>query len=311
MEYTNFRELKLSKLMLGTVQFGLTYGIANQDGKPDYEKARDIIAVAFENGVNCFDTAAAYGNSEEVLGRAFSELGIKDKTTIVSKICHITDQQLSSSEADKIVEKSLRQSLARLKLEVLPICLLHREDNIVYFDSLLKMKDKGLVKYVGVSADTAAGAEKVINNPHTEAIQLPFNIFDKRYDKNNIFPRTAEKNMAVFSRSTYLQGLFFIAEDKLLDILTPIIPVRRKINSLAKENNMTIAELCMRYVLTKKEITCVLTGVDSVEQLQENLALFAKGKLNPELAETIEKIVPEFAETIVRPSLWPKTTKNK
>ena len=78
--------MEFSKITLGTVQFGLDYGIANTDGKPSYEKARDIVATACENGITSFDTAAAYGDSEKVLGQIFKELQIKDKVQVVSKV---------------------------------------------------------------------------------------------------------------------------------------------------------------------------------------------------------------------------------
>ena len=77
--------MKFSKITLSTVQFGLDYGIANTGGKPSYEKSRDIVATAYENGITSFDTAAAYGDSEKVLGQIFQELKIKNKVQVGSK----------------------------------------------------------------------------------------------------------------------------------------------------------------------------------------------------------------------------------
>ena len=78
--------MKFSKMQLGTVQFGLDYGIANTSGKPSYETARDIIAVAWEGGINTLDTAAAYGDSEEVIGRVLAELNLQGEMQIISKV---------------------------------------------------------------------------------------------------------------------------------------------------------------------------------------------------------------------------------
>ena len=96
--------------MLGTVQLGLPYGIANRTGQPSYQEARDILACAYEGGVNCLDTAAIYGTSEEVLGRALAELGIAEEMTIVSKVHHMA-QGLDVATAAAIVEESVVQSL--------------------------------------------------------------------------------------------------------------------------------------------------------------------------------------------------------
>src|SRR3989304_2505652 len=101
MRTVKFSDLQLSQMMLGTVQFGLNYGIANKKGQPSYKTARDIIACAYESGVNCLDTSPGYGASEEVIGKALVELGISDKIIVVSKICYVEDDQSLSRSVDK------------------------------------------------------------------------------------------------------------------------------------------------------------------------------------------------------------------
>ena len=78
--------MNFSRLLLGTVQFGLNYGIANTQGKPSFERVKAILRTALDNGITSLDTAAAYGDSEEVLGKALAELDIADRMTIVSKV---------------------------------------------------------------------------------------------------------------------------------------------------------------------------------------------------------------------------------
>jgi aryl-alcohol dehydrogenase-like predicted oxidoreductase len=115
----------LSRLMLGTVQFGLDSGGANRAGQPAYNTAREILACAIEHGINCFDTAAAYGGSEAVLGRALRELGVRDRVTVVTKVPPLP-AGLNGLEARAMIETSVRQSMQRLGLDVLPLCLFHR-----------------------------------------------------------------------------------------------------------------------------------------------------------------------------------------
>ncbi|MDD5598133.1 MAG: aldo/keto reductase, partial [Victivallaceae bacterium] len=86
--------MKFSKMMLGTVQFGLNYGIANSAGKPTYETVREIIKAAYEGGINCLDTAAGYGDSDELIGRALTELKLNDKILIISKVAKVSQQNL-------------------------------------------------------------------------------------------------------------------------------------------------------------------------------------------------------------------------
>ena len=125
MQTTTIGDLELSQLMIGSAQFGTDYGIANRSGQPSYQAILDILACAYEGGVNCVDTAAAYGSSEEVLGRALAELRIADEFIVATKVPPLPEELSSTQTADEIVEESVTRSLQRLRLEVLPICLLH------------------------------------------------------------------------------------------------------------------------------------------------------------------------------------------
>ena len=98
--------MKESKLVLGTVQFGLNYGIANTDGKPAPERVRQILQTAYDNGIRTLDTAAAYGESETVLGTELKNLGLLDKMKIVSKVPPVP-ANFSDCEVEKFIIKSL------------------------------------------------------------------------------------------------------------------------------------------------------------------------------------------------------------
>ncbi len=142
--------MHFSKLMLGTVQFGLNYGIANTAGKPSYETARDIIQAAYESGVNCLDTAAGYGDSEVVLGRALAELKLKDKMHVISKVPGISQQNISERDAERFIVESVENSLARLGIQRLAACLFHVEQDIRHIGILQRLEKKGLIGGAGI-----------------------------------------------------------------------------------------------------------------------------------------------------------------
>jgi aryl-alcohol dehydrogenase-like predicted oxidoreductase len=289
---TNF-----SKLMLGTVQFGMNYGIANTEGKPSFERVCDILKSAAEGGITSLDTAAAYGTSEEILGEALEKLGLRDSMTVISKVPPINAKR--DADAEKFIEKTLRESLRRLKLDQLSVCLLHREDDLRFFPLLEKMVDRGLIGGAGISLDSDRFLSDVTSIPY---IQLPYNVLDKRFDP---FWSVAEKNkIKIFTRSVYLQGLLLMPEENIRPALSDVITVRRKLERLAYDAGLSMAELCMRYVLSNPTVTGVLTGVDTVEQLRENLRLASLGPLPQELVLKIHECVPELPEAIVRPALW-------
>lgn len=291
--------------MLGTVQFGKSYGIANKIGQPPYQNVLKILENAVANGVNCLDTAAAYGDSEEVLGKALRELGIADKIVVVSKVPAMNDN-LKPKQADSFIEAAVTTSLKRLQLKVLPICLFHHERDAVYAESLLRMKEKGLVKHIGISANSPEWALQAVRSGHFEAMQIPSSVLDQRYFKNGIFHEAKRNGIALFVRSVYLQGLLFLPENEIPAELFPVIEVRRRLEQLAAVANMSLAELAARFVMSLEGVYCLVLGLETNEQLQSNLKLFEQPSLSPELLHDIFEAVPQLPDKIIVPCFCPK-----
>ena len=291
--------------MLGACQFGLSYGIANRSGQPSYQTARSIIAAAYEGGVNCFDTAPGYGTSEEVLGQAFAELRIADKIIVVTKAVRVIDKLLSEKAAEKLITETALLSLQRLRLKVLPVYLFHVEEHFRHIEVLLKLKEKGLIRYVGVSVMTPEACCRIVDSGLVEAVQVPTNIFDRRYIRAGIFQEAKERGVAVFVRSVYLQGLIFLSDAETPPELSAIIPVRRRIQSIANEARMSVAELAVRYAHGIPGATSILVGVEFLEQMRQNLALFSKGPLDADLIKAIDEAVPDLPDIILMPNKWP------
>ena len=295
--------MDFSRLMLGTVQFGLNYGIANTAGKPSYETVRQIIQTAVANGVTSLDTAASYGDSEVVLGQVLAELQLRDRVTIISKVPPISGHNLTRPEAKKFIIESVENSLRRLGVAKLAGCLFHVESDWPYLDLLQGVEQRGLIGGAGISLDSNQYCEPVLTSG-AKFVQLPYNIFDRRYDA--FLAAAPQHGIKVFTRSVYLQGLLLMPEDRIADHLRSVIPVRRQLAQLAESAGITLSELCMRYVLSHPSVTSVLTGVDNAEQLHQNLELARRGPLDIALCRQIRELVPFFEERIIRPFLWPK-----
>lgn len=305
MQTVVFHEYKLSRLMLGTVQFGLPYGIANKVGQPSYRAVCDILACAAEGGVNCLDTAAAYGTSEETLGRALADLGLADHMLVVSKVLHIPDASWSRAAIEKHIERSVQTSLERLRLEFLPVCLFHDETDWQYADVLLELKERGFIRHAGCSVMTPAATRSIIESGQAEAIQLPVNLMDQRWRQAGIMTAAVQRGVPLFVRSVYLKGLLLMPEAEIPAVLAAAIPVRRQLQALAASLCMPFAEMAVRYVLGLEGITCALVGVDSADQMRENLELFSKEPLPPDISRKISEIVPILPDIILKPNLWP------
>jgi aryl-alcohol dehydrogenase-like predicted oxidoreductase len=307
MEKRTFRDLELSTLMLGTVQLGLPYGIANRTGQPSYRDAVAILEAAVQAGVNALDTAAVYGMSEEVLGRAIAELRLRDGLVVATKVTQMADDGIGAREADLIVERSVTTSLRRLGLERLPICLFHREANFLrYADSLLRLREKGLVLHAGTSVTFPGPGLEVVRDGRAEAIQVPASILDHRFLRAGVLSDAQSAGTALFVRSIYLQGLLLMDEKDVEAEHAAVIPVRRALESIAREAGMGLAELAVRYALSLPGVTCLVIGAETARQVRENAACFERGPLDGALCARVEAAVPDLPETILFPGHWAK-----
>lgn len=287
----------ISKLILGTVQFGLNYGIANSEGKPALNKVRAILRCAADHGIRILDTASAYGDSETVIGTVFAgDSTLKNHFQVVSKIPPLP-QDISPEGARIFIRKSVDASLRNLRIDQLYGILFHREEDASNLRLLKELQKEGKVRLCGFSADGFLPEDI----SETEMIQVPGNVLDRRFIP---FPR--KKPQKLFVRSVYLQGLLMMPEEKVPSVLTGVIPYRRKLAAMAAENSMGLAELYMRYLLSFPEIDGVLTGVDNPEQLEYNLQMASGGPLDKALQQKIRDIIPELPELWIHPKLWPK-----
>lgn len=306
MQTCTWNEFRLSRLMLGTVQFGMPYGVANRTGQPGYTDVVAMLAAALEGGVNCFDTAAAYGTSEEVLGRALRELKPAADVVVVTKVRPLTPAELTDPAlAATAIEQSVDLSRQRLGLDCLPVVLFHREADAAYLDVLEALKAKGRLRYAGVSCDNKPGpAAGFVAAGKASALQLPGNVLDRRHQDSGVFGAAKARSVAVFIRSVYLQGLLLMPEEAVPPALQAVIPVRRRLAGLAAEAGLTLAELAVRSMLSRDGVTCVLAGVETVAQMRENIEVFARGPLPADLLRAIDAAPAGLSETILTPSLW-------
>jgi aryl-alcohol dehydrogenase-like predicted oxidoreductase len=302
-----WNDYRLSRLMLGTAQFGMPYGVANRTGQPTYDEVVAIVAAAVEGGVNCFDTAAAYGTSEEVLGRALHALGIADRVVVVTKVRPLTGAELADRVlASRAIEQSVADSRRRLQLDCLPVVLFHREADATHRDVLQRLQAKGWLRFAGVSCDNRPGlATTFVAAGNTSALQLPANVLDRRHQSSGVFQEAASRGVALFVRSVYLQGLLLMAEHEIPPALCGVIPVRRHLAAIASAAGMHLAELAVRFMLAQEGVTCVLAGVETVAQVRENVAIVARGPLPDDVLRAIDLETPELSETLVTPALWP------
>lgn len=248
----------MNKIVLGTVQFGCQYGI-NSAGRPDALMIADILSEARRGGIITLDTSAAYGNAEDILG----VIPVTNEFQIVSKY----------PKCGKTVRDTLDASLAKLRFNKLYGYLLHHfsvyTENKGVWNEFIQLKEEGTVSKIGFSLYEPSELDLIFaDGIQFDLIQIPFNIFDRQFEK--YFERLKRMNVEIHVRSTFLQGLFFRNRNSLPEKLTPLKPYLIALDYYSRETGLSIAEIALNYNIQNPYIDGVLIGIDTKEQLITN-----------------------------------------
>ncbi len=293
-------------LVLGTAQFGSNYGIANTDktGRPDQITVNAIVQEAWENGIQEFDTAQGYGKSEEALGEALSELGVSAEAIIISKFDPALDYLDRSA-----LSNALGESLSRLGIPSLYGMMLHREELLSIWDNGLSkiLHDfalSGRVKYIGISVYSPDKAIQALNTEGIDMVQLPTNILDRRFETAGVFRLAGKKRKKIYIRSVFLQGLIFIDAEEISEEMSFARPILERLKCLSEELDLTRQEIALGYIRSAIPNSRVIFGVDTVEQVKENLLCWNKNP-SPHMVSQVRKLFGCIDEKILNPTLWP------
>ena len=252
----------MNKLALVTAQFGLDYGVTNSEGKVQVEEVELILGCAKENSINTLDTAASYGNSEEVLG----SIGISD-FQIITKTIPL------KNGVDEVI-KHFQQSLTFLNKSSVNGLLIHNVNEIEHknfntlFKELTELKRQGLVNKIGFSTYTPEQVDFLLKNFDFDLIQVPFNIFDNRLIQGGQLQALNNKGVEVHARSVFLQGVL-LDFNNLSNYFSPWKKEFSIYQETVKDNGLSLLECALNFVLNIREIDKVLVGVNSERQLKE------------------------------------------
>ena len=271
----------LSKVILGTAQFGMNYGINNNKGKVSVKEIFKILDYCAKIGINYIDTAFDYGDSESTIGQ-YLKNNSNVKFKIITKVSH----------SSKNIEDSLFKSLSNLKVDSIDTILFHSKESFNKLENEIGNligKHKNLYfSNFGVSVYSNEDVYDILKYDFIDTVQLPFNIFDNYNYRENVFKELNKKNIKLLVRSIFLQGLFFKPVELIPRSLRPLKPALIKLNELSKKYNLTINELSLSYVFNQN-IDGILIGCDSLKQLKENIKSL-KILIDHEIIDEIEKI---------------------
>jgi len=287
--------LNLSRIVLGTAQFGMDYGI-NGSNKVPFEEVRRVLLFAKRHQLNTLDTAMGYGECEQILG----QVGGRD-WHVVTKLLALPENE---EDIAQWVLRSVEVSMEKLKTPQLHGLLLHRPSDLLgkfgpaLYRSLQICKERGYVRKIGLSIYNPSELDSILFQYPMDLIQAPFNVLDRRLEASGWLDRLYDSGVDVFVRSVFLQGLLLTSPDQRPKQFRRWDVLWNEWDKWLEDRRTTALSACLRCVLNRPKIKHTIIGVDSLAQLQGILStLDEEGPMPPSSFST------EDAE-LLNPSRW-------
>ena len=277
---------ELSQLGYGCMRF------TGKGGKIDYEKAEREIMRAVEKGVNYFDTAYAYSGSEECLGRILAENNARDKVNIATKLPQYMVRSM------KGIDKIFNEELARLQTDHVDYYLMHMFTDISEWERLKSYgiedwitarKAEGSIRQIGFSyhGDTEMFL-KTLDAYDWDFCQVQYNYLDETSQAGRRGVEAAEE-----------KGIPVVIMEPLRGGKLVNLPVKAKRELSESGKGYTAAELGLRWLWNQTGVTVVLSGMNSLEMVDENIRIASDAEPGSfddsdfALVESVKKIIKE------------------
>lgn len=276
--------MNITKLGIGSVQFGLDYGISNNSGQTSLVEAQQILEIALNHGLTYLDTASTYGNAEVVIGKiASNDFNIISKFTSLGNV--------------GILQKELESTLFNLRRDYIYAYLAHKPEEILQNKSiwkeLLSFRESGKIRKIGFSIKDVGIYEQLVSKGFTpDLVQIPYNLLDNTYE--NVAKDVKSRGGEVHSRSVFLQGLFF---RNISELPSHFNSVKNILQQIKDESESSLSGNLLRFAVEKDFIDCVILGVNNTTQLIENILSLKKSAL-------IKRPNINISDNILNPALW-------
>jgi len=294
----------LARLGLGTVQFGLDYGISNRDGRPSEAEVAAILAHAVDAGVGYLDTAASYADAEVLIGR---HLPAHHDLRIVTKLPPLKADSARGNRVE-LTMRAMETSLERLRLTKVHAVLVHSVGDLAepgwetLVEALRLIKQKALATRVGVSIYDEGDLDLVQSRFEPELVQFPLNVLDRRLVFTGRLAALKGAGVELHARSVFLQGLLLMPAKALPQFFAPLRAALEKLQARWAAAEVPPLAACLHYVLGQSQVDAAIVGVNRVHEFNEIAAALSAPPICPDLFEPVEAIDPAFVD----PRRWPK-----
>ncbi len=296
------------QLALGTVQFGLPYGITNQDKtRVQKSEAEKILSFAHQNNIHFLDTASAYGESEKRLGELMKKMP-QHQFHIITKTQSLLKNKITKHDADSL-ESTLQHSLQKLQQTMLYGLMIHEAGDLMaknsefLFEKLLYLKQKKYITKIGCSFYHPEDLFRIIEKFDLDVVQIPINLFDQRFIHSGALAFLYQKNIEVHVRSIFLQGLLLSSINNLLAIkMECATPYLKKLDVFCQCKNMSRLSVIIAFLKTLSHCRFVV-GFQCVTELQELLKNINLHNITVKIDFTALQVLDN---NVINPTRWPK-----
>ena len=294
------------RLSLGTAQLGMIYGVASRGELPSEAHAASLLGAAVELGIDCLDTAAAYGLAESRIGAFLTARGLHDRVAVCTKLSSLRD--VPTTDVGREVARRLTVSLQHLCADRIDSVLLHDAADLsrhgeALVAALVAEQFRGRVVDIGVSVYSPHELAALERYRELNVVQHPFNLLDRRLLADDWPRRLARQGVKLQLRSVLLQGVLAAGPDRLPETLSFAGPIVKRLHALLAELGVAPLEIAVAFAAALEPDRIVIAA-DSVRQLQ-TLVAAAGNRVPQDLVALLEAELGAVPDALIDPRLWP------
>lgn len=267
----------MTRLCIGTVQFGMDYGVQGAT-RPAVEDAVRMLDYATQNGVDAIDTAAAYGTAEDVVGEFLSRRTLpRESVQVISKFGTNIFEGASFADYAERLLAAAEMSLRRIRSDYLDAYICHVPTAVgdqAIIEAMAALKASGLVRHVGFSVYDPDQAQACLTADVVDFIQSPFSFLDRRMETSGELAAASAKGVDLHTRSAFVQGLMLMDVAKIPERLAATRPVIGDLEAACAEAGLSRRALALAFVKANPNVSHLVFGVDNIGQLKEIVADF-------------------------------------
>jgi aryl-alcohol dehydrogenase-like predicted oxidoreductase len=293
----------LTPLTLGAAAIGQSYGIANPAETMSNRSAWSVLDRCWEAGIRSIDTAAAYGDAEDRIGRWRADRAVTP--VVISKAPPLVD--VPDDEVAGALDRFIDASRSKLGVTAIDGYLLHDACDwrrAPVRAALQAAKTQGGVRAVGVSGYDANEMLDLLAIDCFDMLQIPLSIFDRRAEASGLLDRTRNLGVVVFARSVFLQGLLFLDPADLAPAFRPAAPPLAKLRALAAEAGCDLTAIAIRAAAETHGVASVVVGLYSAAQVDQAVAALIAPVEKEVIAEAVA-IAGTIPADLRDPRRWP------